>query len=279
MSNCHYFAAKLQYFLCICIFVICKNTLRLSYTLFVTLEVYIYLQRQRSHSVILFSLPLLFIRCLLSQGCHSFNLLSLPLPLLFIFSTCKSSTEVVTIGPSTIPADGSKSTLVSVGPVEVSSTSPTVEESSIIETTAQIPSTNVFNSTEGVAEHKAGWYRIHTGRSTSFKAADLIELSPLVESILMVDTLFIRATEVESEALFIAYYSRTSVAGKAPANLQELRIGCSLKIFGGEVKVFIFGVHIGGIEVVKLFIFGIHHHVGGIKNIVVFEGVSGDSCA
>lgn len=152
---------------------------------------------------------------------------------------------------------------------------------------------------------------MHAGRSTSFKAADLIELSPLVELIMTVNALFIGATEVESEALSIEYYSRTSVAGKAwngtgrrivvavvgsittivpavstllslnlrllllvltkakviaavtltclltweasaeaaikniervsysPANLQELRLGRSLKILG-EVKVFVF---------------------------------------
>ena len=197
-------------------------------------------------------------------------------PLLFIFSTCKSSAEVVTIEPSTIPVDGSNSTLVRVGPVETSreATDATVEESTIIETTALIPPTNVFNSTEGVIEHKVGWYMIYAGRSTISKAADLIELSPLVELTATVNTLFIFTTEVEPEALSITYYPRTSVAGKAPvpapvpapANLQELGLGRSLKILG-EVKVFVF-------------IFGVH--VGGIENIVVFrrveEGVSGDSC-
>ena len=195
---------------------------------------------------------------------------------------------------------------------------------------------------------------IYAGRSTISKAADLIELSPLVELTVTVNTLFIFTTEVEPEALSITYYPRTSVAGKAwrwrgagrrvvvavvgsiatfvpavttllsveptviitatntllhvlvkvkaavilasklfpivreasstadseaafknseriisvpaPANLQELGLGRSLKILG-EVKVFVF-------------IFGVH--VGGIENIVVFrrveEGVSGDSC-
>ena len=68
----------------------------------------------------------------------------------------------------------------------------------------------------------------------------------------------------------------------APANLQELRLGSSLKILG-EVKVFvfIFGVHVSGLKV-KLFILGVGVHVDGIENIVVFrrveEGVSRDSC-
>ncbi len=56
---------------------------------------------------------------------------------------------------------------------------------------------------------------IHADIGTISKAADLIELSPLVELIMTVNALFIGATEVESEALSIAYYSRTSVAGKA----------------------------------------------------------------
>jgi hypothetical protein len=161
--------------------------------------VYIYLQSSKTtipcylgyHSFILISL---YPRLLLHQVCliikYPILLLTylphLPSTLLFIFSTCKSSAEVVTIEPSTIPVDGSNSTLVRVGPVEESpnlaidlATDATVEESLIIETTALIPPTNVFNSTEGVVEqgeHKLGW-----GALVSFGVDSLLlSASPLL---------------------------------------------------------------------------------------------------
>lgn len=130
-----------------------------------------------------------------------------------LISTCKSSTEVVTIEPSTIPLDGSNSTLVRVGPVETSrkATDATVNESTIIETTALTCLAKVFNSTEGVIERKVGWYMIYADIGTILKAVDVVELSPLVEFMVTIHALLIGACEVESEALSIAPHLRMNI--------------------------------------------------------------------
>ena len=130
-----------------------------------------------------------------------------------LLSTCKSSTEVVTIEPSTIPLDGSNSTLVSVGPVETSrkATDATVKESTIIETTALTCLAKVFNSAEGVIERKVGWYMIYADIGTILETVDVVELSPLVEFMVTIYTLLIGAGEVESEALSIAPHLRMNI--------------------------------------------------------------------
>ncbi len=130
-----------------------------------------------------------------------------------LLSTCNSSTEVVAIEPSTVPLDGSNSTLVSVGPVETSrkATDATVKESTIIETTALTCLAKVFNTTEGVIERKVGWYMIHADIGTILKAVDVVELSPLVEFMVTIYTLLIGAGEVESEALPIASHLRMNI--------------------------------------------------------------------
>ena len=181
---------------------------------------YIYLQSSKTTIpcyLIFFHtyLPLLFIGCLAIE--YPILLLTyLPLlvyPLLFIFSTCKSSTEVVTIEPSTVPVDGSKSTLTSVGPVETSrkATDATVEESTIIKTTALTCLAKVFNSTGGVIERKVGWYMIYADIGTILKAVDVVELSPLVEFMVTIHALLIGTSEVESEALSIAPHLRMNI--------------------------------------------------------------------